>query len=99
MTLIKCKECGDEVSSTSKKCVHCGAKLKDNTKNIITIIAIVGVCGFIIFTIYMVATDDARRQRSIDNSVNLTNKKLNCIGRGMEYSSSKDECVERGWGD
>ena len=28
MALIKCKECGKEISDTSKKCIHCGAKIK-----------------------------------------------------------------------
>ncbi|MDD4406862.1 MAG: zinc-ribbon domain-containing protein [Bacilli bacterium] len=99
MALIKCKECGNEISSTSKKCVHCGAKLKDNSKNIVTSVAIVGVLIFIGFFIYMLATDDARSQKRIDDSVNETNKTLDCIRRGMEYSSSKDKCVEKGWGD
>ena len=28
MTLIKCRECGKEISDTSKRCIHCGAKIK-----------------------------------------------------------------------
>lgn len=28
MTLLKCKECGKEISSNAEKCVHCGFKLK-----------------------------------------------------------------------
>ena len=28
MALIKCKECGKEISDTSKKCIHCGVKIK-----------------------------------------------------------------------
>lgn len=28
MALIKCKECGAEISSTAKVCPHCGAKIK-----------------------------------------------------------------------
>ncbi len=28
MALIKCKECGKEISNTIKSCPHCGAKLK-----------------------------------------------------------------------
>ena len=28
MALINCKECGKEVSDTSKRCIHCGAKIK-----------------------------------------------------------------------
>ncbi len=34
MALIKCKECGKEISDTSKKCIHCGAKIKkEKSKN------------------------------------------------------------------
>lgn len=29
MALVKCRECGKEISDTAKKCVHCGAPLKD----------------------------------------------------------------------
>lgn len=29
MALLKCKECGKEVSSNAEKCVHCGFKLKE----------------------------------------------------------------------
>ena len=28
MALIKCQECGKEISDTSKRCIHCGAKIK-----------------------------------------------------------------------
>ena len=46
MALIKCRSCGEEISDTSKKCIHCGAdiilevecsechKMYDNTTNI-----------------------------------------------------------------
>ena len=36
MSLINCKECGKEISSTVKKCPHCGYKneqLKEETKD------------------------------------------------------------------
>ena len=37
MALIKCSECGTEISTNSDKCIHCGTKLKDEvrTKNVI----------------------------------------------------------------
>ena len=28
VALIKCQECGKEISDTSKRCIHCGAKIK-----------------------------------------------------------------------
>ena len=33
MALIKCPECGKEVSDKAKICVHCGYPLKDKTKD------------------------------------------------------------------
>ncbi len=30
MALIKCKECGKEISDKAKKCIHCGIALKDD---------------------------------------------------------------------
>ena len=33
MALIKCKECGKEISDTIKKCIHCGVKINNNTSN------------------------------------------------------------------
>ena len=37
MALVKCSECGKEISTNSEKCIHCGTKLKDEvrTKNVI----------------------------------------------------------------
>lgn len=33
MSLIKCSECGKEISDKSKSCVHCGTSLKKEEKN------------------------------------------------------------------
>lgn len=32
MALIKCPECGKEVSDTCEQCIHCGYKLKKDVK-------------------------------------------------------------------
>ncbi len=34
MALIKCPECGKEISDTCDQCIHCGYKLKNETKPI-----------------------------------------------------------------
>ena len=31
MALIKCSECGKEISDKAKKCPHCGFKINDRT--------------------------------------------------------------------
>lgn len=36
MALIKCPECGNEISDTCDKCIHCGYKLDNNKKENIT---------------------------------------------------------------
>ena len=32
MALIKCSECGKEISDKAEKCIHCGYPLKEVTK-------------------------------------------------------------------
>ena len=41
MALIKCKECGKEISDTAKKCPYCGFKEKGSKKFIIVVISII----------------------------------------------------------
>lgn len=56
MALIKCKECGKDISDTAKVCINCGAKTEKaklvNKKiklyGIISIIIILIVCGIIL---------------------------------------------------
>ena len=35
MAMIKCPECGKEISDTAKTCTHCGVKLR-RKKNVLT---------------------------------------------------------------
>ena len=55
MALVKCKECGKEISDTIKKCPHCGYKEKKkiSKKNLITIViaavvAVIVIIGLVI---------------------------------------------------
>lgn len=51
MALIKCKECGREISDTAKICVHCGAKTekaKAKSKKIIITTIIIIIIFFLI---------------------------------------------------
>lgn len=44
MAMIKCPECGQEISDKAKKCVHCGVRVKKrNTKKFIIIFLIIFV--------------------------------------------------------
>lgn len=39
MSMIKCPECGGDVSDKAKKCIHCGKILVEEQKNIVLIAA------------------------------------------------------------
>lgn len=53
MALIKCPECGNDISDTAKNCVHCGVKIKKNNSVnikyiiIVAAIIIIGICAFL----------------------------------------------------
>lgn len=57
MALIKCRECGSEISSRAESCPHCGAKTRfglnessKKEKSVVTVILIlVSVVGSILF--------------------------------------------------
>ena len=49
MSLVKCKECGKEISNTAKFCPHCGAKLKKKGIGCFAVFLIaVGIFGAIL---------------------------------------------------
>lgn len=59
MTLVKCNECGKEISDKAKKCLNCGCKRKRKKSPLkiillimSSIILIGGIIGFIIFSKY-----------------------------------------------
>ena len=43
MALIKCKECGKEISTQAEECPHCGAFNKDNPVNVLQGVLSVGL--------------------------------------------------------
>lgn len=62
MALIKCPECGKEISDTAKVCPHCGYRLKTidyvKHKKISTNILIIGVFLFAVAILWSMATSD-----------------------------------------
>ena len=54
MALIKCPECGKEISDKAKKCPNCACSLKKNKKVIIIVLSTIMLLtiGLIIFYIY-----------------------------------------------
>jgi len=50
MAMVKCKECGKEISSDAKICPNCGAKIKKKTGCSIFVISFIGIM-FIVYII------------------------------------------------
>lgn len=65
MALIKCNECGKEISSKSKECPHCGNPMNSNSNNEVKIKSICGegILGGGIFSkqIWSVELEDGRK--------------------------------------
>lgn len=65
MAMIKCPECGQEISDTSRRCVHCNAKLKGkkfNKKKIVIsiIILVVVFIGVLVGTVFFKISNASR---------------------------------------
>ncbi len=85
MALIKCNNCGKEISDTTNNCIHCGAailkpeekpkkkKMSNSTKIIIGISIFIGVLfliGSIVFTIVIINAVKAPNLKDIAEKVN-----------------------------
>lgn len=62
MALIKCPECGKEISDTAKECIHCGFAIHPHLtgKKVGKIFLIIGVVSVFGALIYEIATADER---------------------------------------
>ena len=90
MALIKCTECGHEISTEAKTCPNCGARNKAYKSKIGKLIFVLGL-GFIIYIIYLFDTvddyllncDTTEKRKSfakvIDNSSHSQINKLRVI--------------------
>lgn len=52
MALIKCKECGKEISDSAKSCIHCGCKIKSQNNDLFDILSFVS-SGIIILSLFL----------------------------------------------
>lgn len=69
MALIKCSECGKEISDTSKVCIHCGYSLKRNSMNNKKKIILYVIIGYIALAIIIsigMYFEESSRQDTID---------------------------------
>lgn len=62
MALIKCPECGKEISDSAKKCIHCGKVIHPGStgKKVGKIFLIIGIVSTLGSLIYTMATADER---------------------------------------
>lgn len=85
MAMIKCPECGNEISDKAKKCIHCGAKTK-NKENKLPII----ICGCIIFVLVIAIIALVITLNTGDNSTS-SNKGNSKINENVEEKSDVEE--------
>lgn len=68
MALIRCKECGKEISNTSKVCVHCGAKTElakkknENMKILLIAVGVIAILAIVYILINNFYETDAEKQ-------------------------------------
>jgi hypothetical protein len=79
MALIKCKECGKDISDTAKVCINCGAKTEKAKKNNKKIIVIAIIIIFLIILI----TGSIFIIQQLNNKTNLSANEV------VEYLQSK----------
>src|SRR5947209_5504067 len=58
MALIKCKECGREISSLAKACPACGAAVRPKSRSPLQKLLMLGFIGFVVYAVY----DTVKRQ-------------------------------------
>lgn len=87
MALINCKECGKEISDTSKVCVHCGAKTekakKIRKKVIVIIIIIILLILLSIASIFIIKKLNNKTNLSASEVVEFLQRK------GYEFEATK----------
>ena len=105
MALIKCKECGKEISDTVKKCPHCGfinKEVKKNKKNtrkdfikqhikVISIIVIVLIVGAIGFIAYNKKIEQDRIQAEIQANTLTDDEKIGAKAVNILKSNLKNQ--------
>ena len=84
MALVKCKECGEQVSNKAKTCPKCGAKAPRKTSLFTWL-----VLGFIIFIIYV--SNQGRPAYVSTSPSNSAKAKITELDYSWTHSTSKDK--------
>lgn len=90
MAMIKCKECGKDISDTTKVCIHCGAKtekakMKSKKIKLYTSILITIVLILTIIIIFVIKSTEKDTSKIIDGS-KLNNDELYGLFKDEDYS-------------
>lgn len=96
MALIKCKECGKEMSDTIKKCPNCGYKEKKKISKktlIIIVVLLVAIIGGGITTGIIIHNNNIKQQekakKEYDDTLYITGAKMYVTGVVAEYHCSQ----------
>lgn len=81
MALIRCKECGNEVSSKSKKCPNCGCPIKKNS--VINVLLSIFIIIIILILMGIFAS-----MNSTTNNINKTNQNEFICQEAINYAYS-----------
>lgn len=100
MALIKCPECGKEISDKSEKCIHCGYKHKEKICD--TALLIKGIIGiaFVLLVVYVVYTlnNNDKTDDEYDYSYIYDNYDYDSdYGNSYSDYSSKDDFSFSNW--
>ncbi len=98
MALIKCKECGKEISDTVKKCPYCGFHIKSKTKNLIIILTVFILISLLILINFYKKVSNNRINNSYGNQIfNLTSYTDNFIKYGdwLIFSNGNSEVLNK----
>ena len=86
--LIKCSECGKEISDKAKVCPNCGAKTefakKKNKDNKLTILIIIGFILILVGLIFCFLNDEDSK-RLMENRKSIDNLKKEYINTMKTY--------------
>lgn len=91
MSLIKCKECGDQVSKKAKTCPHCGAELKKERKNIGWLSAIIIIVVFAWLIGYLTESYETYNEAAQQKKTNQKNLAYFSQNRESILSSIKKQ--------
>lgn len=73
MALVKCRECGKEISNTAKTCPHCGAKISRGIGCVSVVLFSVGIIIVILYIIMAVAGKDGNNDGVMGGSESESN--------------------------